>query len=217
MLNSFWGKFGENLHKSTTEAIHTAHHLFALVSNPFNDIRQVRYSPTRTRSKSSTPISKRIKPDNGRVNIFVAAFTTCHARLKLYSHLEQLQQRVLNFDTDSVIYTTRPGQLRIPLGDNLGEMTNELDNGDFITEFTSAGPKNYGYKTCQGKVCCKVRGFTLNVRGSQQVNCDVMRQNLIDEITQTLDERRNIDVVNPHFFWRNPSGDHTHETLRTRL
>ena len=161
MLNSFWGKFGENLHKPTTEAIHTAHHLFALVSNPFNDIRQVRYSPTRTRSKSSTPISKRIKPDNGRVNIFVAAFTTCHARLKLYSYLEQLQQRVLNFDTDSVIYTTRPGQLRIPLGDNLGEMRNELDNGDFITEFTSAGPKNYGYKTPSGQSLLQSKGAHL--------------------------------------------------------
>ena len=161
MLNSFWGKFGENLHKPTTEAIHTAHHLFALVSNPFNDIRQDRYSPTGTRSKSSTPISKRIKPDNGRVNIFVAAFTTCHARLKLYSYLEQLQQRVLNFDTNSVIYTTRPGQLRIPLGDNLGEMRNELDNGDFITEFTSAGPKNYGYKTPLGQSLLQSKGAHL--------------------------------------------------------
>ena len=31
-----------------------------------------------------------------------------------------------------------------------------------MTEFTSAGPKNYGYKTHQGKVCCKVKGFALN-------------------------------------------------------
>ena len=46
-------------------------------------------------------------------------------------------------------------------------MTNELDADDYIVDFTSAGPKNYGYKTKLGKVCCKVRGFTLNVRGSQ--------------------------------------------------
>jgi len=50
------------------------------------------------------------QPDNERINIFVAAFTTCHARLKLYESLEQLQQRVLYFDTDSVIYTSKPGQ-----------------------------------------------------------------------------------------------------------
>ena len=44
MLNSFWGKFVENLNKPTTEVLHTAHHLFALVSNPLKDIRQVRLS-----------------------------------------------------------------------------------------------------------------------------------------------------------------------------
>ena len=60
---------------------------------------------------------------------------------------------MLYFDADSVIYTVEPGQPDIPLGDYLGEMTEELDNGDFIVEFTSAGPKNYGYKTHQGKVC----------------------------------------------------------------
>ena len=41
-------------------------------------------------------------------------------------------------------------------------MTGKLNDGDIITEFTSAGPKNYGYKTHQGKVCCKVKGFALN-------------------------------------------------------
>ena len=70
---------------------------------------------------------------------------------------------MLYSNTDSVIYTTKPEQPRIPLGDYLGEMTNELNDNDVITEFTSAGPKNYGYKTRQGKVCCKVRGLTLNV------------------------------------------------------
>ena len=215
MLNSFWGKFGENLHKPTTEVVYTAHQLFALVSNPFNDIRQVRLSNDNALEVVYANL-KENQPDNGRVNIFVAAFTTCHARLKLYSYLEQLQQRVLYFDTDSVIYTTRSDQPRIPLGDYLGEMTNELDDGDCITEFTSAGPKNYGYKTRQGKVCCKVRGFTLNVRGSQQLNYDVMRQNLIDEITPPLDERRNIDVVNPNFFWRHPATKHLRVIPRTK-
>jgi len=62
---------------------------------------------------------------------------------------------------DSVIYTTKPGQSDIPLGDFLGDMTKELDDGDFITEFKSAGPKNYGYKIHWGKVCCNVWGFCI--------------------------------------------------------
>ena len=58
--------------------------------------------------------STRQQPDNGKVNIFIAAFTTCNARLKLYSYLEQLQQGVLYFATDSVIYTVKPMNLTFP-------------------------------------------------------------------------------------------------------
>ena len=167
MLNRFWGKFGENLHKPTTQAIYTAACLFAVVSDPLHDIRQVRSVEVVYTNHEDNQL------DNGRVSIFVAAFTTCWARLKLYSYLEQLQQRVLYFDTDSVIYTAKPDDPDIPLGDYLGEMTNELDDGDSITEFTSTGPKNYGYKTQPGKVCCKVRGF------SQRIQCARIQTTLL--------------------------------------
>lgn len=53
-----------------------------------------------------------------------------------------------------------------------------------------------------------MKGFTLNVPGSQQLTYDVMRQKLLDEITQQLNQCRNIDVVNPNFFWRNPATKH---------
>lgn len=117
---------------------------------------------------------KENQPDNGKVSIFVAAFTTCWARPKIYSYFEQLQQRVLYFDTDLVIYTLQPSEPDIPLGDYLGDMTDELEGDNHIVDFTSAGPKNYGYQTKNGKVCCKVCGFTLNVRGSQQLNYPIL-------------------------------------------
>ena len=76
-------------------------------------------------------------------------------------------------------------------------MTNELENGDHIVDFTSAtGPKNCGYKTANGKVCCKVRGFTLNVRGFCQLDYKGTRQNLLDEVADPLEQRRNIPVAN---------------------
>jgi len=87
-------------------------------------------------------------------------------------------------------------------------MTNELNDGDHIIELTSAGPKNYGFKTTDGKDCCKVRGFSLNVRGSQQLNYGVMKQNLLDEIRNPLDERRNIDVNEPNYFHRSQATKH---------
>ena len=51
---------------------------------------------------------------NLKTNISVAVYTPAHARLTLYSALETLQQRVLYYDTDSVIHKWRPGQVEIP-------------------------------------------------------------------------------------------------------
>ena len=142
---------------------------------------------------------------------------TCHAHLKLYSYLKTLQQQVLYFDTDSVIYSHKPGQPLLENGDYLGDLTHELDPGDTIVDFTSGGPKNYGYKTARGKIKCKVRGFTLsNIRGSRQLNYDILRQNVLDELTDTNEQRRLIDVVNPHVFTRNPATKQLKVTPRTK-
>ena len=81
-------------------------------------------------------------------------------------------------------------------------MTDELE-GDIITEFISGGAKNYGYKTRGGKTECKVRGFTLNVRGKEVLNFETMKRNILSEIDDPLEERRVIRVNNPNHFQRN--------------
>ena len=68
-------------------------------------------------------------------NIFLAAFTTCHARLKLYDEIDHLGEAVLYMDTDSIIYNSN-GENDPPLGDYLGQFTDELD-GDTIKTFVS--------------------------------------------------------------------------------
>ena len=67
-------------------------------------------------------------------------------------------------------------------------MTDELD-GDVITEFVSGGAKNYGYTTRQGKVVFKVRGFTLNVRWAAVLNFQAMKDNILAELENPLDQR----------------------------
>ena len=128
---------------------------------------------------------------------------TTQARLKLYHYLNRLRDQVLYYDTDSVIFPCKPGQITITLGDYLGDMTNELNEDDYITEFVSGSAKNYGYLTKQGKSCCKVRRFTLNYRGSWYPNYEVMKQNVLEEITDPLGEEwRTVLVTNRHFFAR---------------
>ena len=58
----------------------------------------------------------------------------------------------------------------------MGQFTDEL-GGDKIVEFVSGGAKNYGYKTREGKVECKVRGFTLNYETLQTLNYETMKDN----------------------------------------
>ena len=84
-------------------------------------------------------------------------------------------------------------------------MTDELEGQGHIVEFVSGGPKNYGYVTSEGKYCCKVRGFTLNVRGQAKLNYGVMKDNILKEIKDPQDERRITVVDNPYFFNRHPA------------
>jgi hypothetical protein len=88
--------------------------------------------------------------------------------------LDQLQERVLYYDTDSVIFVSKPNEPEPLLGLYLGQLTNELKEG-YITTFISGGPKNYCYKTSTGKVETKVQGITLNCSAQQKVNFDVIR------------------------------------------
>ena len=138
-----------------------------------------------------------------KTNVFIVMFTMAHARLKFYAALDTLQERVLYYDTDSVIYRWWPGQVNLPLGNLLGQFTDEL-GGNPIVEFVRGGAKNYGYLTRSRKTECKVRGFSLNYAVLKKRNYETMKQNILNELDD-LQERRNIEIVTPNFFENNQS------------
>lgn len=172
-------------------------HLFSLITDTTKEISTLRLCTDDILEAVYSQVHDNVAKGK-KTNIFVAAFTTSYARLKLHESLDTLQQQVLYYDTDSVVYKWRPGQPSIPTGDFLGEMKDELD-GDIINEFCSAGAKNYAYKTHAGKVQCKVRGFTLNVRGAAVINFETMKTNILDELHNPLQQRRTTNVVTPFF------------------
>jgi hypothetical protein len=192
-LNSFWGKFGQRLNMRQTAMFHETevNQFFQLFSDsmkqPHNfhiisdDMIQIEWI-----------YKKDSQPEDNKTNIYLATFTTCWARLKLYSVLEPLNTRVLYYDTDSVIYVSKPGEYDPPLGDYLGELTNELSRGEHIVEFVSGGPKNYAYRTNKNNETCKVRGFTLNYSNSQLINFKSVK-NIVTE----PQKNSNIVITNP--------------------
>ena len=152
---------------------------------------------SRRRMKGGTIFGKSTRMYNNPLGFpLPVAFTTCHARLNLYASLDTLQQQVLYYDTDSVVYKWHPGLPSITTGDFLGDMTDELDR-DIITEFVAGGANNNGYQTRGGKVVCKVRGFTLNVRGFAILNFRTMKENILLELDSPQDSRRQLNIVTP--------------------
>ena len=71
-----------------------------------------------------------------------------------------MKEKVLYFDTDSVIYVN-DGTKNVKTGDMLGDMTDEL-SGKGITNFISTGPKSYSFKYGYNKEKSAIKGFTLN-------------------------------------------------------
>lgn len=78
-----------------------------------------------------------------------------------------------------MVFTTSPGQWAPPLGDYLGDLTDEVPDNK-ITHFVTGGPKNYAYnlvkpnKKGQSSIC-KVRGITLNFKNCVAINYDTVK------------------------------------------
>lgn len=88
--------------------------------------------------------------------------------------------------------------------------------GDPIVEFASGGAKNYGYKTRGGKFECKVRGFTLNVRGSAVLNFESLKNNILAELEDPQEEPRQLQLTNPNFFERDVTNKRIKLTQRVK-
>ena len=185
MLNSFWGKFGQRSTLTKTEIVNNPEKYFKLLLDKSKEVKYVHFNDKLTVRIQWVDIDDYIEV-SPNTNIFNAAYTTAHARLKLYSYIERLEDRVLYFDTDSVIYVHRDDRWNPTIGNFLGDMTDELEKpygaGSHITEFVSGGPKNYAYKvhsTTTDTIIvgeCKVRGITLDHNAIQDVNFEAIEK-----------------------------------------
>ena len=110
-------------------------------------------------------------------DIYIACFTASHARLMLYDKLSYLQEKVLYFDTDSIIYID-DGPKNVKTGDMLGEMTDEL-SGKGITNFVSVGPKSYSFRYGNNEEKSAIKGFTINYE-----NSSILKHNSMSKIVK---------------------------------
>ena len=189
ILNSHWGKFGQSNDKRMTEFVDQPRQLYDLVYDPSVVIHDVEIISENMLLVCKSSVVEHETPHQAS-NPVIASWVTAQARLKLYEALHLLGDKCLYFDTDSVVYLEDASTPPFPLGDSLGLWTDEIEKGNWITEFVSCGPKNYAYKLDhkpkeKTQEVCKIRGFTLNSRTSATLNFDSLVQTAIRHSTKT--------------------------------
>ena len=141
--------------------------------------------------------------DNSKnTNVYFACFTTSHARSMLYTKRDYLKEKVLYFNTDSIIYAD-DGTKNIETGDMLGDMTDEI-SGKGISSFVSTGPKSYSFKYGNDKQKSAIKGFTLSHENSNLLNHDslskIVRKEIreITIVNKNKITRKNREIVNEY-------------------
>ena len=97
MLNSFWGKFSQRENLPQVQQCTTPQELYNITEDDTNEVQELRFCSDEVlevvyKNKEEAVVS------SNKTDIFIAAFTTCHARLKLYSYLHRLKEQVLYYD-----------------------------------------------------------------------------------------------------------------------
>lgn len=188
-LNNLWGKLAQRSNLTKKSFVYEPREFFEIMTSKSYEVIDCHLVNADCVYVSYKHANGFEQPSKNTSPI-VAAYVTTHARLVLYNYLEQLQQRVLYCDTDSIIYKSSPGDYHPPLSENLGAMSDEL-GGQYITEYVSNGAKTYAYKTSGGDSVVKCKGFTLNKLASERITFDVMRD------MATSDEHKIVTVKQP--------------------
>lgn len=166
-LNSLWGKFGQRQNLSKTEYVTDIRRFYEILLDDKLDNINLAFV-----SENMVQMSYRLKYEcvgnDFNTNVYIAAFTTSNARLRLYEMLDYLGENVAYYDTDSVFYIDDVTK-NVKTGCLLGEWTDEL-SGNYITDWVSTGPKSYAYLKNKGNEICKIKGFFLNYETSQFLN-----------------------------------------------
>ena len=206
-LNSLWGKFGQRLGEdfTTVDLIHdTADGALRLnkarADKTIKNIVIVDEKCIVITTQGKT-VEKHVTSQT--TNVALAIFTTAHARVKLYLDLlEPLQRKVMYYDTDSVIFKHKLSETKhletiVPLGRYLGDLTSEIGdkykyiNDEYIIEFISGGPKNYGYRTNKLHEVAKIKGHRLQRRSVQDLlNYRTIKKTVFEKTTIVVDDSK---------------------------
>ena len=200
-LNSLWGKFGQRNNMSQTKYVSDVSEFYEILLDDKLSNKNIQFIND-DMVQMTYNFKDQFVDNSNNTNIYIACFTTSHARLMLYDKLDYLNEKVLYFDTDSIIYAD-DNTKNIETGDMLGDMTDEI-SGKGISSFVSTGPKSYSFKYGDGEQKSAIKGFTLNHENNNLLNHDslskiVKRQiRKITIVNENKITRKSREIVNKY-------------------
>ena len=99
LLIRLWGKFGQRSNFGKSEVIRDPSRWFQLQADPAIEVKDVEFIGEEAMLVSYGPASEEVEEMMPYTNMFIAAFTTCWARLELYGYMDKLGSRTLYTDT----------------------------------------------------------------------------------------------------------------------
>lgn len=196
-LNSLWGKFGQRDMFTNTVDVYSWNEFQKIIEQDNIDVLGVILHGSKART-ITYQTKKEFLSVPKYTNIAVAAFTTSHARCRLYEALESIPDKdICYMDTDSVIFVERDDNKVLVTGNALGDLTDELADGDYITEFVSIGPKSYAYRTKEGKEELKVKGITLSYKTKRKIDFDCLVEMTVNPLKKVKTQPLQF-IINPN-------------------
>ena len=193
-MNCLWGRLGMRNNLPRTEIVKSRGELLKIINDEDKEVLGILPIDDTQLYVNWCDVDAGVTA-NPVTNVVLAAQTTALARLKLLSYLQKLGERVAYFDTDSVIYISRgdPDEYHPPLGNSLGQMTDELEvfgHGSYATEFVAAADKFYALKILAPDnsvhEICKVKGVSVNSSNAGFLNFDAIKSLVLNNETKTI-------------------------------
>ena len=183
-LNNLWGKLAQRSNMPKTTLISDYQTLAALVTDP-----EIEVLGSSIMDNQNVLVTHKQRSDAecnpGNTSPAIACFVTAHARLRLFRLIQKIEavreHRICYCDTDSVIFVERVGQdPPVPLGNYLGDLTDEIPPGYACKRAVFAGAKSYALELvpeeegASVKTVVKVKGLSLSAEASNTINFDSM-------------------------------------------
>ncbi|XP_055341916.1 uncharacterized protein LOC129590621 [Paramacrobiotus metropolitanus] len=129
----------------------------------------------------------------------------------LLTLMQKLDDQLVYYDTDSVVFLHRPGDRKPETGSIMGDWDDQLQAGEsHIVKFASCGPKVYSYETDTGRI--ELKGIAKNGCTEDILDFDEITKSStgtgkaldFDELQRLLGGiDSHVQVIYPHFIKRN--------------